>query len=51
MGYVEQPSKQVKEYYKLFDIKVPSEVDVSIFKLIIFALDKKCSATLLLILG
>lgn len=40
-AYVEQPSKQVKEYYKLFDVKVPSEVDVSIFKLSIFSLDKK----------
>ena len=40
-AYVEQPSKQVKEYYKLFDIKVPSEVDISIFKLSIFALDRK----------
>jgi len=38
--YVEQPSKQVKEYYNLFKIKIPNEVDVSDFKSSLLKLDK-----------
>ncbi len=36
---VEQPNKQVKEYYKMFGIKIPSEVNISTFKSSILELD------------